>query len=61
MPKTLEKLRLSSNKHKPKIKPELIKTNSNLPPNLQAYKKTNFYLVVVLYTKNELRRFSNIR
>ena len=35
MPKTIIESRLHSNKHKPKIKPEL-KTRSNFPPNLQA-------------------------
>ena len=39
MPKTLIKSRLHSNKHKPKIKQELNKTKSNLPPNLQSFKQ----------------------
>ena len=39
MPKTLIKPRLRTNKHKPKIKKELSKTQSNLPPNLQAFKR----------------------
>ena len=38
MPKTLIKSRLHSNKHKPKIKQEVNKTESNLPPNLQSFK-----------------------
>ena len=37
MPKTLIKLRLHSNKHKPKVRQEQ-KTKSNLPPNLQTFK-----------------------
>ena len=39
MPKTLIKSRLRSNKHKPKLKQELNKTQSQLPPNLQAFKQ----------------------
>ena len=39
MPKTLIKSRLHSNKHKPKNKQEIIKTKSNLPPNLQTFKQ----------------------
>ena len=39
MPKTLMKSRLHSNKHKPKIKQEYNKTQSNLPPNLQLFKQ----------------------
>ena len=39
MPKTLLKLRLYSNKHKPKIKQELNNTKSNLPPHLQFFKR----------------------
>ena len=39
MPKTLIKSRLHSNKHKPKIKHELINTKSNLPPHLQSFKE----------------------
>ena len=39
MPKTLIKSRLHSNKNKPKIKQELNNTKSNLPPNLQSFKK----------------------
>ena len=57
MHKTLKKLRLHSNKHKPKIKQEPNKTKSNLPPNLQSFKQKllsgNSVLVI-----NELRRFS---
>ena len=36
MPRTLLKSRLHSNKHKPKIKQEPNKTQSNLPPHLQS-------------------------
>ena len=39
MPKTLIKSRLHSNKHKPKIKKEINKTKSNLPPNIQSFKQ----------------------
>ena len=39
MPKTLIKLRLHSNKNKPKIKQELDKSKSNLPSNLQSFKQ----------------------
>ena len=39
MPKTLIKSRLHCNKHKPKIKQEISKTKSNLPPNLQTFKQ----------------------
>ena len=39
MPKTLIKSRLHSNKHKPKIKQQYNKTQSNLPPNLQSFKQ----------------------
>ena len=39
MPRTLIKSRLHSNKHKPKIKQEVINTKSNLPPNLQSFKQ----------------------
>ena len=39
MPKTIIKSRLHSNKHKPKIKQEPNKTKSNLPPNLQSFKR----------------------
>ena len=39
MPKTLNKSRLHSNKHKPKIKQEVNKTKSSLPPNLQSFKQ----------------------
>ena len=38
MPKTLIKSRLHSNKHKPKIKQEQNNNQSNLPPNLQAFR-----------------------
>ena len=34
-----KKLRLISNKHKPKIKQEINNTKSNLPPNLQSFKQ----------------------
>ena len=39
MPKTLIKSRLNPNKHKPKIKQEPNKTQSNLPPSLQMFKQ----------------------
>ena len=39
MPETLIKSRLHSNKHKPKIKQEINKTQSNLPPKLQIFKQ----------------------
>ena len=39
MPRTLIKSRLHSNKNKPKIKQELIKIKSNLPPHLQTFKQ----------------------
>ena len=39
MPKTLIKSRLRSNRNKPKIKQELDKSKSNLPPNLQSFKQ----------------------
>ena len=39
MPNTLLKLRLHSNKHRPKIKKEPNKTQSYLPPNLQTFKQ----------------------
>ena len=39
MPKTLIKTRLHPNKHKPKIKQEVNKTKSNLPPSLQSFKQ----------------------
>ena len=39
MPKLLIKSRLHSNKHRPKIKQEPTKTQSNLPPNLQTFKQ----------------------
>ena len=39
MPKTLIKSRLHSITHKTKVKHELIKTKSNLPPNLQFFKQ----------------------
>ena len=42
MPKTLIKLRLHSNKHKPKIKQEVNNTKSNVPPNLQPFKQKLF-------------------
>ena len=38
MPKTLIRSRLHSNKHKPKIRQELINTKSNLPQNQQTFK-----------------------
>ena len=39
MPKTLTKSRLHYNKHKPKIKQQTTKTQSNLPPHLQIFKQ----------------------
>ena len=39
MPKLLLKSRLHSNKHRPKIKQEPTKNQSNLPPNLQTFKQ----------------------
>ena len=39
MPKILKKPRLHSNKHKPKIKFEVNINKSNLPPNLQAFRR----------------------
>ena len=40
MPQTLIKLRLHSNKHKPKIKQEANKTQPISPPNLQEFTQT---------------------
>ena len=39
MPKTIIKSRLHSNKHKPKIKQEPNKAQSNLPPKLQTLRQ----------------------
>ena len=39
MSNTLIKMRLHSNKHKPKIKQETNYTKSNLAPNLQCFKR----------------------
>ena len=39
MPRTLIKSRLLCNKHKSKIKQEVNKTKSNLPPHLQTFKQ----------------------
>ena len=39
MPRTLKKLRLHSNKHKPKIKQEINKNKSKLLPHLQTFKQ----------------------
>ena len=39
MPRTLIKSRLHSNKHKPKIKQEVNKTKSKLPPHLQSFRQ----------------------
>ena len=41
MPKTLKKMRLHSDKHKPKIKRKLNFTKFFLPPNLQSFKQNN--------------------
>ena len=38
MPKTLIKSRLHFNKNKPKIKQEVNKTKSDLPPHIQSFK-----------------------
>ena len=38
MPKTLIKSRLHSNKHKPRVKQQIINNKSNLPLNLQTFK-----------------------
>ena len=38
MPRTLKKLRLHTDKHKPKIKQEINNTKSKLPPHLQSFK-----------------------
>ena len=39
MPRTLIKSRLHSQQHKPKIKSQYNKTQSNLPPHLQKFKQ----------------------
>ena len=39
MPRAIIKSRLHSNKHKPKNKQEPNKTKSNLPPNIQSFKR----------------------
>ena len=39
MPRTLIKSRLHPNENKPKIKQELDKSKSKLPPNLQSFKQ----------------------
>ena len=39
MSKTLIKSRLQTNKHKPKKKPELNITKSNLTPHLQSFRR----------------------
>ena len=39
MPTTLIKSGLHSNKHKPKLKQEIIITKSNLLPNVQSFKQ----------------------
>ena len=39
MPRTLIKSRLHCNKHKPRMNQEIIKTKSNLPPQLQSFKQ----------------------
>ena len=39
MPKTLIISRLSSNKQKPRIEPELNNAKSTLPPNLQNFEE----------------------
>ena len=42
MPRTLKKSRLHSNKHNPKTKQELNNTKSNIPPNIQSFKRRLF-------------------
>ena len=39
MPKTLIKLTLHSNKHKPKIEQDVIITKTNLPSHLKAFRQ----------------------
>ena len=39
MPKTLKKSRLHFNKNKPKIKREVNRTKTELPPHLQSFKQ----------------------
>ena len=53
MPRTLKKSRLCSNKHKSKIKQEIKKTKSILPPHLQSFKENYCQEMVLLYI-NEL-------
>ena len=55
---TLKKLRLHSNKHKPKIKQEPNKAESNFIFN---HLNKNYFQVMVLLSINELRRFLIIR
>ena len=51
MPKTLIKMRLPSNKHKPEIKQQINNLESNKPPNLQLFKQKllsgNCFLVYI--------------
>ena len=60
MPETLIKSRLHSYKHKPNIKQEPNKTQSNLPQIFKHLNK-NYCQKMVLFIINELRRFSIIR
>ena len=39
MARTIGKSNLHSSKQKPKIKPELNKTQSNIPPNFEPFKE----------------------
>ena len=58
MPSTLIKLRLHSNKHKPKIKQEPNRAKLNFIFN---HLNKNYFQVMVLLSINELRRFLIIR
>ena len=46
MPRTIIKSRLHSNKHRSKIKQEINNTKSDLPPNLQIFKKKYYQAMV---------------
>ena len=39
MPRTIRKSKLHSSKQKLKFKPELNKTQSNIPPNFESFKQ----------------------
>ena len=67
MPKTLKESRLHSNEHKPKLKDkqELNETQSNLPPNLQAFKQkfpsgSGFIEYKQFYKRDYLKVYQNI-